>query len=52
MEKVQEKTVRAFPFLLIPGFLVPLAVLLHVLAIRAITSQLRTTMVSTAASPA
>ena len=28
-----------FPFLLIPGFFVPLAVVLHVLAIRAINSQ-------------
>src|SRR5216684_9404564 len=31
-----------FPFLLIPGFFVPLAVVLHVLAIRAISSRLRT----------
>jgi hypothetical protein len=31
-----------FPFLFIPGFFVPLAVMLHVLAIRAISSRLRT----------
>ena len=31
-----------FPFLFIPGFFVPLAVVLHVLAIRAIRSRLRT----------
>jgi hypothetical protein len=31
-----------FPFLLIPGFFVPLAVVLHVLAIRAISSRPRT----------
>ena len=31
-----------FPFLFIPGFFVPLAVVLHVLAIRAISSRLRT----------
>jgi hypothetical protein len=31
-----------FPFLFIPGFFVPLAVLLHVLSIRAISSRLRT----------
>jgi 50S ribosomal subunit-associated GTPase HflX len=31
-----------FPFLLIPGFFVPLAVVLHVLAILAISSRLRT----------
>jgi len=32
----------AFPFLFIPGFFVPLAVVLHVLAIRAISSRFRT----------
>ena len=32
----------AFPFMFIPGFFVPLAVVLHVLAIRAISSRLRT----------
>jgi uncharacterized membrane protein len=31
-----------FPFLFIPGFFVPLAVVLHVLAIRAISSRFRT----------
>jgi hypothetical protein len=33
-----------FPFLFIPGFFVPLAVVLHLLAIRAISSRRRTTM--------
>ena len=32
----------AFPFMFIPGFFVPLAVVLHVLAIRAISSRPRT----------
>jgi hypothetical protein len=31
-----------FPYLFIPGFFLPLAVVLHVLAIRAINSRLRT----------
>jgi hypothetical protein len=35
-----------FPFLLIPGFFVPLAVALHVLAIQGIISRLRTATIS------
>ncbi|MEO8125979.1 MAG: hypothetical protein ABI822_02745 [Bryobacteraceae bacterium] len=34
--------IGTFPFLFIPGFFVPLAVSLHVLAIRAIANRLRT----------
>ena len=34
-----------FPFMFIPGFFVPLAVVLHVLAIRAISSRLHTALV-------
>jgi hypothetical protein len=37
-----------FPFLFIPGFFVPLAVVLHVLAMRAISSRLRTAQVNSA----
>jgi hypothetical protein len=36
--EVPNRMMGTFPFLLIPGFFVPLAVVLHVLAIRAITS--------------
>jgi hypothetical protein len=37
--EVPNRMMGTFPFLLIPGFFVPLAVVLHVLAIRAINSQ-------------
>jgi hypothetical protein len=40
--EVPNRLFSIFPFLLIPGFFVPLAVVLHLLAIRAISSQLRT----------
>jgi hypothetical protein len=39
--EVPNRMFGTFPFLLIPGFFVPLAVVLHLLAIRAISSQLR-----------
>jgi hypothetical protein len=39
---VPDRMIGTFPFLLIPGFFVPLAVVLHLLAIRAISSRLRT----------
>jgi hypothetical protein len=34
--EVPDRMISTFPFLLIPGFFVPLAVVLHVLAIRSI----------------
>src|SRR5260370_39798282 len=40
--EVPNRLFGTFPFLLIPGFFVPLAVVLHLLAIRAISSHLRT----------
>jgi hypothetical protein len=40
--EVPNRMMGTFPFLFIPGFFVPLAVVLHVLAIRAISSRLRT----------
>jgi hypothetical protein len=40
--EVPDRMIATFPFLLIPGFFVPLAVVLHLLAIRAIGSRLRT----------
>jgi hypothetical protein len=40
--EVPDQMIGTFPFLLIPGFFVPLAVVLHLLAIRAIGSRLRT----------
>jgi hypothetical protein len=40
--EVPNRMLGTFPFLFIPGFFVPLAVALHVLAIRAISSRLRT----------
>jgi hypothetical protein len=40
--EVPDRMIGTFPFLLIPGFFVPLAVVLHVLAIRAISSRSRT----------
>ena len=40
--EVPNRIFGTFPFFLIPGFFVPLAVVLHVLAIRAIRSRLRT----------
>lgn len=40
--EVPDRMIGAFPFLLIPGFFVPLAVVLHLLAIRAIGSRLCT----------
>jgi hypothetical protein len=36
-----DRMISTFPFLLIPGFFVPLAVVLHLVAIRAIISRLR-----------
>jgi hypothetical protein len=41
--EVPDRMISTFPFLLIPGFFVPLAVVLHLLAIRAIGSRFRTT---------
>ena len=41
--EVPDRMISTFPFVLIPGFFVPLAVVLHLLAIRAIGSQLRAT---------
>jgi len=43
LSEVPDRMISTFPFLLIPGFFVPLAVVLHLLAIRAIGSQLRAT---------
>jgi hypothetical protein len=40
--EVPDRMIGTFPFLLIPGFFVPLAVVLHLLAIRAINSRLST----------
>jgi hypothetical protein len=40
--EVPNRMFSTFPFLLIPGFFVPLAVVLHLLAIRALSSRLRT----------
>ena len=40
--EVPNLMMSTFPFLFIPGFFVPLAVLLHVLALRAISSRPRT----------
>jgi hypothetical protein len=40
--EVTDRMIGTFPFLLIPGFFVPLAMVLHLLAIRAIGSRLRT----------
>ena len=40
--EVPDRMLGTFPFLLIPGFFVPLAVVLHLLAIRAIGNRLRT----------
>ena len=40
--EVPNRMMGTFPFLFILGFFVPLAVVLHVLAIRAISSRLRT----------
>jgi hypothetical protein len=40
--EIPDRMISTFPFLLIPGFFVPLAVVLHLLAIRAIASRLRT----------
>jgi hypothetical protein len=39
--EIPDRMISTFPFLLIPGFFVPLAVVLHLLAIRAIESRLR-----------
>jgi hypothetical protein len=39
--EVPNRMLGTFPFLFIPGFFVPLAVVLHVLAMRAISSRLR-----------
>jgi hypothetical protein len=38
--EVSDRMISTFPFLLIPGFFVPLAVVLHLVAIRAIASRL------------
>ena len=40
--EVPDRMIGTFPFLLIPGFFVPLPVILHLLAMRAIHSRLRT----------
>jgi hypothetical protein len=40
--EIPDRMISTFPFLLIPGFFVPLAVVLHLLAIRAIGGRLRT----------
>ena len=40
--ELPDRMIGTFPFLLIPGFFVPMAVVLHLLAIRAIGSRLRT----------
>jgi hypothetical protein len=40
--EVPNRMIGTFPFMFIPGFFVPLAAVLHVLAIRTITSQART----------
>ncbi|NYF91455.1 hypothetical protein RBB79_17610 [Tunturiibacter empetritectus] len=40
--EIPDRMISTFPFLLIPGFFVPLAVVLHLLAIRAINSRLST----------
>ena len=42
--EVPNRMMGTFPFLFIPGFFVPLAVVLHALAIRAIRTQLSTTI--------
>jgi hypothetical protein len=39
--EVPNRMIGTFPFMFIPGFFVPLAVVLHVLAIRSITSQVQ-----------
>ena len=39
--EVPDRMIGTFPFLLIPGFFVPLAVVLHILAIRSIRGSLR-----------
>ena len=43
--EVPNLMIGAFPFMFIPGFFVPLAVVLHVLAMRAISSSARTVLV-------
>jgi uncharacterized membrane protein len=40
--EVPNRMMGTFPFLFIPGFFVPLAVVLHLLALRALVSRLRT----------
>src|SRR5277367_1295220 len=40
--EVPNRMIGTFPFLFIPGFFVPLALVLHVVAIRAISNRLRT----------
>jgi hypothetical protein len=40
--EVPDRMIGTFPFLFIPGFFVPLAVVLHLLALRAINRRLRT----------
>ena len=42
--EVPNRMIGTFPFMFIPGFFVPLAVVLHVLAIRSITSHPRTAL--------
>jgi hypothetical protein len=42
--EVANRMIGTFPFMFIPGFFVPLAVVLHVLAIRSITSRARTAL--------
>jgi hypothetical protein len=49
--EVPNRMFSMFPFLLIPGFFVPLAVVLHLLAIRALSSRLRAGFEISMASP-
>ena len=42
--EVPNRMIGTFPFMFIPGFFVPLAVVLHVLAIRSITNHARTAL--------
>jgi hypothetical protein len=42
--EIPNRMIGTFPFMFIPGFFVPLAVVLHVLAIRSIVSQVRTAL--------
>jgi hypothetical protein len=48
--EVPNRMMGTFPFLFVPGFFVPLAVVLHVIAIRAISSRLHAATFSAASS--